>query len=428
MAYLCHEQQHGTTEVTPASMSSRPSSFPIQKPPLRVAVLTTSFPLTPTAASGAFVLRLVQNLPSSVAAMVITPSGVERERLPADANYQMRCFRYAPRAWQQLAHQPGGIPAALKQRRSAYLLLPLLLGAMFWACLRAAREVDLIHANWSVNGIIAGIVGRLARKPVITTLRGQDVNRSASSWTYRLILGGCLRLSHQVVTVSDSIRDMAAQKFPSQKDKLILISNGVDQHFLDIGARCQRTSSQALRLITIASLIPSKGINQIIQAASLLKDKINFNLTIVGSGPEKEKLRKLTTSLGLGEKVYFTDQVAPDKIPEYLAKADVLVLASYSEGRPNVLLEAMAANVPIVATNIPGVSEMVQHGKTGLLFPPEAVEILADQLRRLAQDHHLRRQLAHNARKFIFEQGLLWTQTGFRYAEIYQQSLLAPIR
>ncbi|WP_166804979.1 glycosyltransferase family 4 protein [Nitrosococcus wardiae] len=361
-------------------------------------------------------------------AIVITPSGIESEQLRADANYQLRCFRYAPRTWQQLAHQPGGIPAALKQRRTFYLLLPVFLGSMFLTCLRTAREVDLIHANWSVNGIIAGIVGWLTGKPVITTLRGQDVNRSQSSWAYQLILGLCMRLSNHVVAVSESVRFTAAQKFPVQNNKLTVISNGVEQYFLDIGERRIQTRTQGLSLITISSLIPSKGVERIIQAVNLLQGEIGLNLTIVGSGPEKEKLQKLAASLGLDKKVYFTGNVTPDDIPKYLEKADVFVFASHSEGRPNVLLEAMAASLPIIATSIPGIKEIVQDKKTGLLFPPSAVEILADQLRRLSQDNHLRQQLVKNARQFILDQGLFWAHTGSRYAELYRQSLIKPIR
>ncbi|ADJ29320.1 glycosyltransferase family 4 protein [Nitrosococcus watsonii] len=404
-------------------MPSFPLSSTLQERALRVAVLTTSFPLTTTAVSGTFVKRLIQNLPPSVEATAIAPSGIESEQLPTNANYQIRCFRYAPRSWQQLAHQPGGIPATLKQRRIFYLLLPVFLGSMFLACLRTARNVDLIHANWSINGVIAGIAAWFTGKPIITTLRGQDVNRSRSSRVYRIILGLCLRLSNHVVAVSDSIRFLAVQQFPTQNNKFTVIHNGVDQCFLDIGARRQQTDSQTLRLITVASLIPLKGVEQIIQAVNLLKNEIDLNLTIVGNGPEKEKLQNLTKLFELHKKISFTGNIAPSEIPAYLEKADIFILASHSEGRPNVLLEAMAAGLPIIATNIPGTQEIVQNGKTGILFPPKSIERLADALRRLSQNASLRQQLAKNARRFILDQGLFWTHTSSRYAELYRQIL-----
>ena len=136
---------------------------------LRVAVITTSFPLTERSASGPFVLELVRHLPHDIEPTVITPCGTDRFASTTVNGYRLNCFRYAPRSWQILAHAPGGLPAALRGKVLAWPLLALFVPALFLASLRAARTADVIHANWSVTGVIAGLAG--AGLPLLVRLR-----------------------------------------------------------------------------------------------------------------------------------------------------------------------------------------------------------------------------------------------------------------
>ena len=103
-----------------------------------------------------------------------------------------------------------------------------------------------------------------------------------------------------------------------------------------------------------------------------------------------------------------------------LGRADALVLASYQEGRPNVVLEAMAARLPVIASDIPGTTELVSHNETGLLFQPGDVEGLAAQIDSLRDDLALRSRLGEAGRAFVVENELNWT-TGQRYARLYRQ-------
>ncbi len=159
---------------------------------VRVALLTTSFPLNRDSVSGVFVWRLARSFPSTVLATVVTPcdtSGTPPVTIPD--SYNVHCFRYAPWRWQLLAHQPGGIPVALQRSIAMRCLLPIFLVAMLIACFRVSRKADIIHANWSVNGAIAGLVGFFLKKPVVTTLRGEDVTRAKNSKLYYYLLWFC---------------------------------------------------------------------------------------------------------------------------------------------------------------------------------------------------------------------------------------------
>ncbi len=387
---------------------------------IRVAVITTSFPLREGAVSGVFIQRLVNNFPSFVRATVVTPSDVTP--LPDDATdrYDLSCFRYAPWRWQMLAHQPGGIPVALKRYKLMRLVLPFFLTAMFFACYREAKKSDVIHANWSVNGAIAGIAGRLAGKPVVTTLRGEDVTRAESSRVYRLFLSLCFKTNDRLVAVSEAISTSLIQQFPAHKRKVFFLPNGVDARLLDI-EHASRKPEGVFRLITVGSLIPRKGVDVIINALARLKDPSRFHLSIIGSGAELATLEALVRRESLMGCVAFIGEVAPEKVTRYLLKADAFVLASYSEGRPNVVLEAMAAGVPVVASDIDGVRELITDGDTGLRFPPGDATALAKRMKQLADNAELQTQFANEGRAFIVRNRLIWSDVGERYANIYNE-------
>lgn len=387
---------------------------------MRLAVVTTSYPLTPDSVSGVFVARLIENLPPSVSATVITPAARATGAGSGMHRVAIRCFRYAPRRLQTLAHEPGGIPVALRTRTWAYLLLPGFLLAMFASCLRHGRSTDIIHANWAICGCIAGLAGKLLHVPVITTLRGDDVTRAQRSLADRMILLLCLYWSHAVVTVSRSIETWIQEQYPHHAAKTCTIENGVEDVFLELPAGRDITPGEPrLRLLAVGSLIARKGVDQIIAALHRLPERGQTTLTIVGDGPEREHLIELARGSGLQRHVEFTGALAPSVIPREFARAHVFVLASHSEGRPNVILEAMAAALPVVASNIPGVNELVEHGHTGLLFRPGAIDELTQHLLALARDATLRDRLGRAGRDSILQRRLRWRATAAQYYRLY---------
>ncbi|MDX1656043.1 MAG: glycosyltransferase, partial [Candidatus Competibacteraceae bacterium] len=179
---------------------------------LKIGFITTSFPLWPELVSGPFVARLVRHLGELVDMTVLVPCADR----PAQSTfrYQLRCFRYAPRRWQILAHRPGGIPASLNSRPWTVLLLPGFFLSLFLASWRLARRSDVIHANWSVVGAMVGLSARANDRPLITTLRGQDFNRAQRSALYRLCLNLCVRFSARITVVSEAIYRQMSTRYP----------------------------------------------------------------------------------------------------------------------------------------------------------------------------------------------------------------------
>ncbi len=328
----------------------------------------------------------------------------------------MTVFRYAPRRLQILAHGAGGIPVALATRRANGLLIIPFLLAMFVACWRQSRRCEILFANWSVCGIVAGIVGRWRGLPVVVTLRGEDTNRIEKSRVFRWILGACIWLCERVVTVSEAMVHTLRTRIPEQAHKMVMIPNGVAQEFLNVPVSSNQ--SQRLRLLCVGSLIPRKSIDTLIRAVALLPAE--HTLCVVGEGPEASRLIDLTESLGLQDQIRFLPFHSPTRLPELLTEVDVLVLPSLAEGRPNVVLEALAAARPVVASDIDGLRELIGRNERGLLFPPGEVQALAHCLWHLT-DPGLRAELGKQARQFILDQGLTWEWAAVCYQQLFSE-------
>ncbi len=386
---------------------------------MRILVLTTSYPLFPGSVSGIFVKRLLLSLPDEAQCQVLTPydPGVDAIRSERK-NIQISAFRYAPGFLSKLAHRPGGIPVALKQNRLLYLVVPFFLLAMLVATLRHARKADVIHANWAISGAIAGFVGRLTGTPVVTTLRGSDVPRGrAKSFTGWLLLK-TLALSDRVVTVSVAFEQKMKLDFPSFADKIMMIENGVGDEFLSIAA-ARVAPTKIIHLLTIGSLIPRKGMLLILDALAGLADKHTFLLRLAGDGPLREQLEKKAQDLGIDKQVEFLGSVDARRIPVLLKQADMFLLASHWEGRPNAVLEAMAAGLPVIASDIDGVNELVVEGQTGLLFRDRDSNALRGCIERLMADPAQAASYGRAGSLRIVEKGLQWRNTAQRYMQLY---------
>lgn len=390
-------------------------------PDLRVALLTTSFPLEQSSSSGIFVARLAESLAKDVSVTVITPADQKNTHTISRNGITIRPFRYAPRSWQVLTHRAGGIPVALANNKLLYFLLPALLFSMLIKCIRYAYSSDVVHANWAICGCVAGVAGLVSNVPVVTTLRGDDVNRARVSVLDKFILWLCIRLSARVTVVSRTIESWICDQFPRCAYKVSLIENGVDDRLLRITReKVPLERRLPVRLLTIGSLIPRKGIDQIIQSLALLEDQRKVLLTIIGTGPEKDRLNELVATSGLQESVVFIDGVPPTEVPALLFQADVFILASHSEGRPNVILEAMAAGLPVIGTDIGGINELIAHDQNGLLFQDGDHAMLAKHIEKLVDCDEMRIRLGSAAKNNIISRKLVWANTAQHYFLVYQ--------
>jgi glycosyltransferase involved in cell wall biosynthesis len=153
-------------------------------------------------------------------------------------------------------------------------------------------------------------------------------------------------------------------------------------------------------VVSIGRLSTEKGHADLVRALSLVSkipDVPPFRTIIVGDGPERERLRQLAVQTGIGDRITMTGHQTD--VRSYYALASVFALPSHSEGSPNVVLEAMAAGVPVAATAVGGVPEIVEHDRTGLLVPARDPAAMAQAIGRLLRDKSLRRRLGEAGRE-----------------------------
>jgi glycosyltransferase involved in cell wall biosynthesis len=168
---------------------------------------------------------------------------------------------------------------------------------------------------------------------------------------------------------------------------------------------------EPLRILTVGRLHPQKSHHVLVQAVASLRDRgVDVTVTLVGEGPTRGQLERQIAALRLEDRVRLVGAVGQSDIGEYFRVHDIFCLASVSEGLPVVLMEAMAAGLPVVTTRITGVPELVEDGRTGLLVPPARPEALADALQRVVEDPELRTRLQ--------DEGLLAVRAGFDSATV----------
>jgi phosphatidylinositol alpha-1,6-mannosyltransferase len=157
-------------------------------------------------------------------------------------------------------------------------------------------------------------------------------------------------------------------------------------------------------ILTVAGLIPLKGVDRILTALGRLRAGQDFTFVICGEGPESRNLETLAAELGLADRVVFTGRVDRETVARYFAACDVFVLASIVEAAGNVLFEAMAAGRPVVCTDAGGPAEYVSDGETGFVVPVGDDRAIATRLEQLLDNPSLADQLGREGRRRTIDQ------------------------
>lgn len=189
---------------------------------------------------------------------------------------------------------------------------------------------------------------------------------------------------------------------PAHWDKIHVARLGVDlQEFSPV----DRPSTNApLQIVCVGRLVPAKGQHILLNAfARLISQNHSIHLTFVGDGPDRLSLEQSVASLDLSGHVTFRGALNHDQTREQLMQADIFTLASFAEGVPVALMEAMAMGIPVISTYIAGIPELIRHGIDGMLVPPSSVEALAAVIESLVLDRDLRQKLSLSARSRAME-------------------------
>ncbi|HMJ05060.1 MAG TPA: glycosyltransferase [Chthoniobacterales bacterium] len=276
-------------------------------------------------------------------------------------------------------------------------------GGPIEAKLRAAGPA-LIHANFGTDGLLVMPLARALGVPLITSLRGYDVTRSDDallrsgrvSWMRyalgkkRLQLGGDLFLA-----VSEALRNQAiARGYPEAR--IVTHYNGVD---LD-RFQPDTTPIEPGTILHVGRLVEKKGTGVLIDAMTKVP---GGRLVIIGDGPLRAALMRQARTLG--ERVRFLGSLSSDEVAKWMRRAAVLAAPSLTaadgdaEGLPNVVVEAAASGLPVVATDHSGIPEAVDDGTSGFLVPENEAGALAERLAEMLGSEPLRREMGAAGRR-----------------------------
>jgi len=183
--------------------------------------------------------------------------------------------------------------------------------------------------------------------------------------------------------------------------KLDIVRCGIDgERFAPRPDPCNKIPE----ILCVGRLVPAKGQHILLSACGILRKRgLDFHLTFVGDGDDRNSLESLAVELEIPGKVTFTGAVGQDQVASYYDRADLFAIASFAEGVPVVLMEAMAKEIASLSTRITGIPELINHGQNGILTTPSDTCDLADNLQRLLEDRHMRETLGKNGRKQVLE-------------------------
>jgi glycosyltransferase involved in cell wall biosynthesis len=265
---------------------------------------------------------------------------------------------------------------------------------------------DILHAHDYKTNVLAVLLGKWHRLPVMTTVHGYVSQSKKLNLYYRIDRWALRRMDHIVVVSEDLLHRVKQWGIPSTRCSLVENAIDVEQyirHLPTAEAKCQLgISPRSLVIGAVGRLAAEKALDRLILAVDrLLRTGRNLELIIIGEGAERPRLEALVARLDHGDSIRLLGY-RTDTINLYQAM-DVLVLCSLREAFPNVLLEALATEVPVVATPVAGVPQIIQHEKNGLLVQPDNVDQLTAALERLASDVVLRKRLAAAGRQVVEE-------------------------
>lgn len=295
-------------------------------------------------------------------------------------------------------------------------------------------SIDIVHSHGYKTDTYSYLAARSLGIPLVATCHNWT-HDSAAVRIYEFLDAMVLRAFDAVVVVSENMVERL-QSAGIAKSKIRMIDNGVDLLSLSLvtnNTDPKRLDEGKLMVGTVGRLVPLKGLTYFLQAASeVLLEFSDVRFVIVGSGPDREKLQRMVCELGIEGSVRFMGHCAEMSVA--YASMDIFVLASIVEAMPMVILEALAAKKPVIATSVGAVPSMIESEKTGLLVPPKDVQALKLAMLRLLRDPSLRKRLAnagqaevsHNHSRQVMAEKYLHLYQELAKVEVCEQRLGTP--
>ena len=266
------------------------------------------------------------------------------------------------------------------------------------------ENLDLLHVHYAIPHSISAILARESikshrRLPVITTLHGTDITLVGADRSYLPITKYALEQSDGVTAISNYLKEATIEHFGFDRIEVIpnFVSPDEYKPKIDCDLREYLTPDGSPVLVHVSNFRPVKRPVDCVEIFARVLKKTKARLVMVGDGSERTNCIHRARCLGVGDQCVFVGKQA--RIVDYLCASDILLLPSEQESFGLAALEAMACELPIIASRVGGLPEVVDDDETGFLSPVGDVDKMADDVVRLLSDKKLRRQMGRSARE-----------------------------
>ena len=346
----------------------------------------------------------------------------------AKKTYHKNGIRFKRVDWLKQVSQAWN-PYKLTIRRQFFFFI----AALKELILLSREKVDVVHGHIYTSGLLAYLFGKIKKIPSINTIHGSyyDV------WTFieknplksrffkimeKLLVSFLARsCSYQIHT--DTAFAKKVMRWIGDHKKIKTILNGVDTTRFSPTIEPREGLKDGRPIImTVRRLVKKNGVHYLLKAVPLILKTKDARIIVVGNGPEREELVKLSSKLDLSRNVTFVGEIPNYRVPNYLSAADIVVVPSIVEASSISVLEAMAMEKPIVATSIPGITDVTTNGLTSYLVPSGSSEEIAKAVLHLLDDPSYSKKLGKNARKIVKKRHS-WIDTAKKIETMYKRAI-----
>lgn len=292
---------------------------------------------------------------------------------------------------------------------------------IFWlkACLSIKKlNPDLIHTQTIHTSFLGLVLKVFLKKPYIVWARGSDVYLSEQYKFLKPFTKSILKHATVVIALTKDMQNAITRIYPRDVE---VVPNGIDtSRFDNIESKKEKINS-GKKLLYVGRLVPVKGVVDLIDSMKYIIEKNqDVELIIIGDGTLRKELENKSRDNGLSDHICFKGEVPNEVIPQCMISADIFILPSYSEGFPNCLLEAMAAGLPIVCTNIKGLPDIVEDNINGFLVQPNDPKSICEKVNILLDNDLLRDKISKNNLEKV--QLYSWENIVKKLEEIYEKA------
>ncbi|MBA3947265.1 MAG: glycosyltransferase [Herpetosiphonaceae bacterium] len=401
---------------------------------MKIAMLTSSYPKW----AGETTAPFIEEIAASMAAHghevhVVLPYRHDLRRQARERGVYLHPFHYAPGRSLEVWGYAAGLRGDVDLKPATLLAAPLGLTQGLRTLLQLTRhgDFDLIHGHWILpNGTVAALGAQARRLPLVVSLHGSDVFFAERNAATALVARWTARQAGMITACSN---DLAARlvALGAEPRRLMTVPYGVDaEQFVPSDGQAVRADlgiapDQPL-LMWISRMVYKKGVHVLLDALPMIVQAHPRAVLLLGGyGDLRDELVAQAQWLGLSDHVRFPGSISHDEVNRYWNAADVAVVPAIHDqrgnvdGLPNMLLEAMSAGRPIVASRIAGIPQVINDGVHGLLVPEGDPAALAQAIIRLLDDRTLASRLGAAARARV-ERELRWSHIAARFEQVYE--------